>query len=152
MNEENVQPQVAPTANVAEAPAQTPQPATTPAPEKVAEEKAAPAVGIPSVVDETGFPVVQSRFGKQEEKDVVINGTKVKFTLNYPGTQRALEIVEGARDADQSINTGVFAALLFQNKDVVINPAISDVKFFDTHDGFGQVIAAALTFLTDELY
>lgn len=93
---------------------------------------------------------IASTLGKT--KDITIaKGTEQEYmlTLQYPGTARALEIM----DLSSNKYDHVAFSLLMQEaiKDVIVSPRITSLSFWDKHKGLSEVAAEVLSFLNEGL-
>jgi hypothetical protein len=93
---------------------------------------------------------IASTLGKTKEITVA-KGTDQEYTLTlqYPGTARALEIL----DLSSNKYDHVAFSLLMQEaiKDVIVSPKITSLSFWDKHKGLSEVAAEVLSFLNEGL-
>lgn len=93
---------------------------------------------------------IASTLGKTKEITVA-KGTDHEYTLTlqYPGTARALEIMDVASNKYDHI---AFSLLMNEAiKDVIVSPKITSLSFWDKHKGLGEVAAEVSSFLNKGL-
>ena len=89
-----------------------------------------------------------SKFGKQKQVEIKrSNGGVDKYTLQYPGIRKAMEIIDNSTMANGQLARSIFAEQLLS--EVVVEPAGLSLDDFDEREGINQLIDEADEFLSD---
>ena len=94
--------------------------------------------------------VITSRFGKTETFKIN-EGEDDEQTvmLQFPGTIKASDLMDGAANPFGNINRTFFMEQAIKN--VIVAPKMKDLSWFDTHHGYNEVFEKAYSFLTEGL-
>lgn len=81
-----------------------------------------------------------NKFGKQEQVTVA----DIEYTLQFPGVRRAQQILDSSKGPagifyDEAYNTRLM-------DEVIVEPKV-DWDYWDEHEGYGELMNAADTFL-----
>lgn len=98
---------------------------------------------------------VPNKVGKEETFVIDDNkGHKFELVLRYPGTLKALEVIEDSKYTDGGGTSNID---LFNNaidEGIVVAPkemVQKKFEFFDNHNGYGKVVENIAKFLGDKL-
>lgn len=71
------------------------------------------------------------------------------FLLQFPGTTRASDLIDNAQNVFGNINRTYFMQEAL--KQVVVEPKIKDLAYFDTHAGYSDLYEEIRSFLAERL-
>ncbi|PCZ07323.1 hypothetical protein AWL03_14540 [Listeria monocytogenes] len=88
---------------------------------------------------------VKKPFNKFAKQEVYKASDGTKYTLQFPGTRRAQEILDESKNGYGVVVDSVYYERIM--REVIVEPNGLDLDYWDEHEGYREVMNAADNFL-----